>query len=194
MLNRAQVLQLAHLKRKLFNGVVMYTDNIDQSFSDDMVKYIKSNIPDTIAPKTIKLLAEDLKWKMNNKKGTVKLDAVVGNDYFADFDFIKKLQAAHDNIKQHGYIALTLPVGLHDGAISIQPNLIHKIVKENNYGVSLFQINHKQGHFPISASLGKDELDFDQLLYKLSKYNDCKELYMSITLQKAHTGAFKWQE
>ena len=194
MLNRAQVHQLAHLKRKLLNGIVMYTDDMDQSFSDSMVKYIKSNIPDTIAPKNIKILAEELKWKMNNKKGTVKLDAVVGNNYFADFDFIKKLQAAHDNIKQHGYIALTLPVGLHDGAISIQPNLIHKIVKENNYGVSLFQINHKQGHFPISASLGKDELDFDQLLYKLSKYNDCKELYMSITLQKAHTGAFKWQE
>ena len=83
MLNRAQVHQLAHLKRKLFNGIVMYTDDMDQSFSDSMVKYIKSNIPDTIAPKNIKILAEELKWKMNNKKGTVKLDAVVGNNYFA---------------------------------------------------------------------------------------------------------------
>ena len=171
----------------------MYTDDMEQSFDDREIKYIKSNIPETIAPKNVKILAEELKYKMSNKKGTVKVDAVIGNNYFADFDFLEKMESAHDAIKQHGFIALTLPIGLHEGNISIQPNLIHKIVKLNNYGVSHFSINHITGQFPITAGLDKQTFDFDSLLYKLSKYNDMKELYMSVTLQKAHTGAFKWQ-
>ena len=40
--------------------------------------------------------------------------------------------------------------------------------------------------------LATDEFAYDDMVNKLQKYDDSKELYMSVTFQKNHTGAFKW--
>ena len=77
------------------------------------------------------------------KKTATKADAVIGSNWFTDFDFINKFKGAYEGIKQHGYIALTLPIGIHNGDLSIQPKVIHRLSKENELGVSYFTINHK---------------------------------------------------
>ena len=126
------------------------------------------------------------------KKTATKADAVIGSNWFTDFDFINKFKGAYEGIKQHGYIALTLPIGIHNGDLSIQPKVIHRLSKENELGVSYFTINHISGQYPVQMDLATDEFAYDDMVNKLQKYDDSKELYMSVTFQKNHTGAFKW--
>ena len=192
MLNRAQIQQIAHLKKKMYTGKVWYTDKI-LKFPEAEIKYIKSHMPKTVAPHDFTTLAKELDWAVVQKKTATKADAVIGNNWFCDFDFISKFEGAFQGIKQHGYIALTLPIGVHSNYISIQPTVIHRLAKMNNLGVSYFVINHKSGQYPIQMDIGTDEnFNYGNMIDKLRKYDDSKELYMSVTFQKSHTGAFQW--
>jgi len=193
MLNRAQVQQIAHLKKKMFTGKIWHTEEKQtQNYPDHLIKYIKSHLPHTVAPVSFEDLCKELDWTMVYKKTATKADAVIGSNWFTDFDFINKFKGAYEGIKQHGYIALTLPIGIHNGDLSIQPKVIHRLSKENELGVSYFTINHISGQYPVQMDLATEEFDYDNMVNKLQKYDDSKELYMSVTFQKNHTGAFKW--
>ena len=73
-----------------------------------------------------------------------------------------------------------------------RPKVIHRLAKENELGVSYFTLNHTSGQYPVQMDLATEEFDYDNMVNKLQKYDDSKELYMSVTFQKNHTGAFKW--
>ena len=193
MLSRPQIQQLAHLKKKLYNGRIWNTEG-DESFNDNQMKYIKSHFPKIVAPVSMKTLSSELDWVMTDKRTATKVDAVVGSDWFSSLDFIERFKAAFESIKQHGYIALTLPIGLHKGEVSIQPSIIHRLVNLNEMGVTYFRINHASGQYPVTLEINdKDEFNYDKLIDSLRKYKDAKSLYMSFTLQKSHTGAFRWE-
>jgi len=120
MLNRAQVQQIAHLKKKMFTGKIWYTEPKEtEGYPNHLIKYIKSHLPHTVAPVSFEDLCKELDWTVVYKKTATKADAVIGSNWFCDFDFIKKFKGAYEGIKQHGYIALTLPIGIHNGDISI---------------------------------------------------------------------------